>query len=246
MYLSPRERARTKFITRLKIYGGIFLVGLIAEGTVWLIIWLPPLHITTVNVVGNVTASERAMIVNEIVTRHVSPRYAGFFGFDHILSWPKNDVALNRPEIERVTITKDLLHQTLIIAVKPRTPYGEWCVADICHEFDASGVIFDMPKTAEIASLITVISNENPTSVPSRLLLVFAYLKERFPRLEKIEWRNDNRELWVATADGPILHISTRFDPTTNLRALTELQSRPLFNKLSYVDLRIENRIYYK
>lgn len=246
MYLSPRERSRKRFITRLKIYGVLLLIGLVIEGAAWLIIWLPPLHIKKITVTG-VSPVEGAAIIHEIAARYISPYRAGIFDFDHILSWPSGDVTLQYSGLERTTVRKDLLHRTLNIVVQPREPYGQWCTPKTCYLFDLSGIIFTpMHDTQTATAIIITADNLAHTLISPHLIIAIKYLKENFSNIKKIEWHGEDLELTAYFAAGPTLYFDTRFDSTANLRALTELRHRPIFSKLSYVDLRVENRLFYK
>ena len=53
-------------------------------------------------------------------------------------------------------------------------------------------------------------------------------------------------ELRVETYDDPALYFSLRFPPEGTLAVIENLQAKPDFQKLQYIDFRVEKRTYYR
>jgi len=68
-------------------------------------------------------------------------------------------------------------------------------------------------------------------------------LKTNNLSLENIDWQ----EIILEPANNtPKIYFSLRFDPISLISAVDSLKQDPGFNKLLYIDLRTENRVYYK
>jgi len=130
---------------------------------------------------------------------------------------------------------------------------GAWCVGSDCYWFDSEGIIFDTAPRPE-GSLVTVIDDIDDNFDIGRGNLVVerdlwqnlktiinSWLTEEFV-ITKMVADREKQELSVATAKGLDFYLSLRFSPENNLEALRQLD----LAGLKYVDLRVENRLYYK
>ena|SRR3989344_1131838 len=131
--------------------------------------------------------------------------------------------------------------------------------ASQCWWFDESGVVFAPAPNAEGNLLFRVDDYTGRTLAPGD-----AVLEERFiPNLFKIfaflnqfdfqvrSLRLDNLALQEISTDAlngsmPKIYFSLRFDPSPDLQPLKTLAASSSLQNIQYIDLRVENRIYYK
>ena len=155
--------------------------------------------------------------------------------------------ALNPPDVEK------------ILKEGRREEFGVYCVgpeqATDCYLFDDQGVILGKAKTfvGEVLIKIDDVSDYKPQLKQSFLpaadwqnsWLILDFLKSGQIKPEVITLKRSSQELAVRS-DGPRLFFSYRFDPTDHLAALRLLRQKPNWFNLSYIDLRTENRVFYK
>lgn len=127
---------------------------------------------------------------------------------------------------------------------------------EICYWIDEEGVMFEEAPLTEGTLILKVRDIKNP-----RLAIGFQVLEDRFinnliailKNLKDFNFAVENlildrelQELKVETYDGLLVLFSIRFDPQLNINSFKELQGILDFKKIKYIDLRVENRIYYK
>lgn len=129
--------------------------------------------------------------------------------------------------------------------------------SDECRWFDDDGVLFRRAVAAE-GGLITTVDDYSQknlglysTILPQELVpnafSAFNVLKSSGLNIKEIRL-NDLalQELEVLTYDGPKFYFSLRFPADNDLTVIQNLMAAPNFNKLQYLDFRVENRAYYK
>lgn len=165
------------------------------------------------------------------------------------------------PRIDSADIRRESLH-TISIAVKERVPVGLWCfpAKARCYYFDDSGVAF-----AEISSSsgflfvavndwrdreITLGETIAPEDWRTHILEIKKILQFGGIAVEYFEIPADSRDEFTAvTGEGwRIIYLNDNAvrKQTTSLLAFLKEKLPPDAKKtLDYVDLRIEDRIYY-
>jgi len=259
IYFDERERRRHRRILKLKIYGGIAAFFVLLIGIGYLIVYSPLFRVT------RISADSKQINADEIVENLRSlfanqSKIAQFLGPDNILIWNNEkigEILKNYPQITELTIEKDYLEREIKVIVKEREKLGIWCEAS-CWWFDKAGIIFDEAPSVE-GNLIYKISDFSGQS----LKFGESVLKENFfPNLVKIfevleksdlkikSLRLERLELQEIIADSPgnslpKIYFSLRIDPGFSLSALESFKNLGL-EKIEYIDLRVENRAYYK
>ena len=126
-----------------------------------------------------------------------------------------------------------------------------------CYWFDKEGIIFDRASEAEEGVIFRINNIDESVALPRlgdsvlgqdlfiNLKKILEFLRGDFV-IQNHQWNNKNFDLKSFTQGGVQLFFNTRFNPETNLKALKELSLKPFFKRLNYVDLRVENRVYYK
>jgi hypothetical protein len=135
-----------------------------------------------------------------------------------------------------------------------------WCPSSLagntsgCLWFDKNGIIFEEAPLVE-GNLINNVDDFSGRSFKlgesvlgekffSNLLKIFDVLEKsdlgiKSLRLERIELQE------IHTESSPRIYFSLRFDPYFGLSAIQSLKNLGL-NRVAYIDLRVENRAYYK
>lgn len=142
-----------------------------------------------------------------------------------------------------------------------------------CWWFDDEGVIFKRALSAEGSLIITVNDYSQsglglnskilPQSLIANALSVFRVLRASNLNIKEIRLRDlslqelevdtypstpldtaRDKSLWAGI--GPKIYFSLRFPADNNLAVIENFAVKPGFNKLQYLDFRVENRVYYK
>jgi cell division septal protein FtsQ len=194
---------------------------------------------------------------------------------DNILIWKTeaDNFYKNYPWIADLKIDKDYFNRKITIEVKKREKFGIWCsltndqqsttntrqlIVSDCWWFDGEkGIIFSKAPSSE-GELINKVLDSSGRSLKAgepifsnkklieNLLKIFevlekAELKVKTLKLEKIE----TQEVIVDSITVPKIYFSLRISPEFSLAALQSLKNLGL-EKIEYIDLRVENRAYYK
>lgn len=145
--------------------------------------------------------------------------------------------------------------------------------ASRCWWFDDEGIIFKRAIAAQ-GSLIVAVNDYSqtghglnskilPGDFVSNAFSIFRVLQAGNLNLKEIRLRDLSREeLEVATHSstplpstqlgaggsgaGPIIYFSLRFPADNALVVIENFLAKPGFDKLQYLDFRVENRVYYK
>ena len=251
-----RKRMRYAYLTVLLIaYSAILIFCLLSFRT-------GLFRAKSVEVTGNrEVSSENVMTILEAqVFGGSSVKYA--LGFRNYLIWPDNlkDPGKFLPQIKSISIKKHYWGKKIEARVVERSPCGTWCMgaeAPDCFWFDEDGYIFKrgIPSEGNIIKSVNDLSGRK-LGLGNTVLEnnFFLNLKSAFEVLEKsgigvrtIELKDLSLEEVIAkTSEGPLVYFSLRFSSANSLDLLKTLKEGKSFSKLQYVDLRIQNRAYYK
>lgn len=150
-------------------------------------------------------------------------------------------------------------------AVDSEENFGVYCggetKADSCYWFDGRGVIWGEAKIILGESILKTeeVSNFKPARgsslLPEKLALNFIkivnFLKTGYLMVEKINLKRDDQELEVLVEYKPTglktrIFFNLRIDPKINLAGLAAFLEKYKPRELEYIDLRVENKIFYK
>lgn len=190
-------------------------------------------------------------------------RFLSLLGPDNILFWrfsPSMLSASALPIVAGASRNVDLRSRNVTLTVSERKSFGTWCssVAQDCYVFDGSGFVFNKAPKNE-GSLIVKVEDQNQREP---LIGFFVFPKDEwknnfFKTLEvldknsihisKVLMRDFSLREWEAVSNlGFSFYFSLDFAPE-NLDAVLKNLSRKLeFSRLSYLDFRVQNRVYYK
>ncbi len=126
-----------------------------------------------------------------------------------------------------------------------------------CYWFDNQGVLFSRTFDTQ-GSLMFAIHDYSqngrglnnralPDEFVPNLISIVNVIRASGVHVDDVALRDIGlQEIDVTTYDGPSLYFSLRFPADEDLSVLQNLMAKPGFNKLQYVDFRVENRAYYK
>jgi len=223
---------------------------LILAGFVYILFFSPIFKVKIIVISGNkeISADE---IRNSLVCKNI---------FLTTEKEVENELFKKFPKILSLEIKRNLFERKLEINLKEREEMGIVCRADKCFYIDQEGVVFEgAPQTS--GSLIILIRDysqrdyklgdkvfdktilDNVSTVKEELLSGFNF------RVASFDIDNfPPEELRVMTSEGWYILFSLKRDVKSQLQALGMVLEEKIKNRigLQYIDLRIENRVYYK
>ncbi|MDP3729307.1 MAG: hypothetical protein Q8R26_00925 [bacterium] len=252
-YISQSSK-RHKLRQRIKIYGAIFLGIIIVVTMGYVLVYSPVFQIKNITVSGN-----KYIASDDIIAlarpRVVTNRLEEWLGSNNLLVWGGNNINVAETVLATAVIDRQWIHQTIVIEVIERERFAIWCGGGICYWIDQNGVVFEeAPETQ--GSLILKISEQDALVVLNKPIVEDRFIKNllgvlnalatlRVPA-QKITFDRRLQEIHVETYSGPNFFFSIRFDPALNVASLFSLREKSNLTNMGYIDLRVENRIFYK
>lgn len=179
----------------------------------------------------------------------------------------KRDLAAVFPTITNLMVRKEPFH-TLVISFEKRIQIGFWCQSNVdqsqaenCYSFDRDGIIF---KEAPISdgSLILKIKDfeKKSVSIGDKILnddilkFIFSFkdMVEKVSRFKITEFKIkpvSNIDLEAVVENNWSIYLDPAQNPEIEASNLFTVVNEALKNKLgnlSYIDLRVPSRIFYK
>ena len=169
-------------------------------------------------------------------------------------------INISHPLIKSWSVKKDFVHRILFVDAKEREPFAIWCIKheateSSCFWIDDEGVIFASAPNTE-GSLVRSVEDLSGRSLkpgdfilkePLRKNLFNAFAVLDSAGIEALKYELgplENEEITVFVKEGPKIYFSLRFNPSFAADPIKSLV--PKFATLSYIDLRSENRVFYK
>jgi len=259
IYISQDIKKKNEILKKIKFFSGILILCTIIILICYLIIYSPVFSIEKINITNNERVNNDE-VLNFIKSNIFSNSiFKKVLGFQNILIWPnylKNNSNL-LPEIKEVSIKKDYFHKNIEIKVLERKLYGMWCKENECLWFDEAGYLFNKSPLSEGALILKVFDYSErklgignfvlPQNLMSNLIQVFDVLQKAQINFYSAELKNlENEEIAIKTQDGPTIYFSLNFPPPDISFIKKKIEEKRDFNSLKYLDLRIENKVFYK
>jgi cell division septal protein FtsQ len=259
IYISQNIKKKNEILKKIKIFLNILILGAIIILICYLIIYSPVFSIEKINITNNERANNDEVlnfVKSNIFSNSIFKR---ILSLQNILIWPdylKNNSNL-WPEIKEVSIKKDYFHKNIEIKVLERKLYGMWCKEKECLWFDDLGYLFNKTPLSEGALILKVFDYSGrklgignfvlPQNLMSNLTQVFETLQKAQINFYSAELKNlENEEIAIKTQNGPIIYFSLHFPPPDISLIKKKIEEKRDFNSLEYLDLRIENKVFYK
>ncbi|MDP3901788.1 MAG: hypothetical protein Q8Q37_02340 [bacterium] len=247
---SGKQSRKRRLWFRIKLYlisGGFLLVLLL----VFYISQSSFFRIDKIEISGLRSFTETEFL-NNLKPVVLNSYLAGALGFNNYIVWLK-DIKYDHPAIIKIDTETNFTNKTLKLEVYEREPYGIWCASKetICHWFDREGVVFARSPATEGFLLYKINgplpNNEDLILAFKRLGAALDVLNQNKVLVRSINFDDKSQELTIETYERAKIILSLRFDVSDLLvSAIESVVKKVGLDKINYIDLTVENRIYYK
>ena len=267
-YLEVQRRknhSNKKFRIIFFIASGLFLLSLIGIFKI-ISVW----KVDNIEITGNQRVSSEK-IKNDLslyleTTLRESNFILKFLGTDNLFIWVSadwNEFLKNNASLASLESRFNLLEKSVSFEIKESSPWAIWCAEDNCFWFDEFGKIIEVAPDTYGKLLLKVEDNSKRDLSIGDLILknkifalnlvkILSLLKDsKLPINKIILNRMELAELSVFLENGPRIDFSLRFgfslDKNEFISMIQKInQPGGGGQNLEYIDLRVENRIYYK
>ncbi|PIT93348.1 MAG: hypothetical protein COU06_00525 [Candidatus Harrisonbacteria bacterium CG10_big_fil_rev_8_21_14_0_10_38_8] len=245
-YYNKKELGKKKKNRRVSFYiYSTFILTLIL-GSSYLVIQSPLLKVN--------------LLVSEDILMQVRPtllekKTSAVLGLNNYLSWS----AISLPAFKKVNIDRDLKRKNILITTTPYEKNLVWCTtSNDCYWVDKkTGVPFSKAPQTRGQYIYTITEETKLSIIPNYQILPevkFKYIisildniQENKISVDKIELNRNLEELRVITTTNTSLIFTLRIDPEELiLDALTEVLKKHNLEDLEYINLTVENRVFYR
>lgn len=261
--LLPRRKKKSVRLGFILWSGLFFILGVGLVGAAYFVLYSDFFKVKNFDVRGaNLISKEK--VISSLYTQAVgSSKISSFLGPDNILFWKFGKAADIAPEalptLIGVSIKTKFGDRSVIVEAVDRQAIGVWCVQDeSCYVFDEEGIIFGQAPEVQ-GTLILKIIDENDRNIvlgeqffnkPEWVGIFFEtinVIRKQNLAIASIVIKDLNLREWqVQTEAGPVFLFGLDFLPENFEGIVKNLDSRFEFNKVTYFDFRVQNRIYYK
>lgn len=256
--LTPSRRRQKR--RRLIIFWSVVPVSILClGGIIYFLFFSNTIKVQQFLVGGNRVAGDTD--VRELLIQKLDAR--GWFmrklGAKNILYWVGVGALRDSgiPAAQALVVHTSLLHRTVTIEIKERQFAGIWC-AETCVGFDPNGIAYFLAPDVE-GSLLLKIQDENndPLVLGSPVFPDGAALANIFQSIALIQQSGiaiarvsikDRalREWELVSTKGTQFKFSLDFVPEKLKNVLQNIDERTKLENLAYVDMRVQNRVYFK
>jgi cell division septal protein FtsQ len=170
-------------------------------------------------------------------------------------------LASSFPRIRTISVKRVTRH-ALEVTFQERTASGIWCnYENQCYYFDENGVAY-LHAEPSSGYIFTVIEDKRDKRLSLGNTILESQWLSLFPKIKDLLVQNDIHmtrfiipsnswdEFDIQTPEGPKILMNATTDTTAQIQALAKLLQKKItpdaFRGLEYIDLRIQDRIYYK
>lgn len=265
----PFQKKRKVVRLRVLLWSGVgLLVGAALIGSAYVILYADFFRVSTFEVSGSRFVSRDVLLASLNSQMLSGSLLRSLLGPGNILFWEfgeKPETLNTLPILEGVSIESDIVDRKVVITARDRELFGIWCVSqNDCYGFDREGIVFARVPRVKGALILKINDTNNRAVVPGLPIFAGAGWTEKvFKTLEIIrrydfavslvEIRDLDLEEWkvevasgLPAQAGPRFYFSLGFVPENLESILKNLDKRFEFNKVTYFDFRVPNRIYYK
>ena len=243
-----KRRKKNRYGKKILAFAIIFLFLLLVAG----VALSPILKAKEINIYGNKEIDSEA-IKNNIQSINILLMTTNGL---------KNELLKDFPKISEIEIRKNIFKRTIAVTIVEREKLGIICKENTgnCFYIDKNGIIFEnAPKTS--GSLILLIKDFSSREFTlggkiftEQIMDSIVEIRESFNSSTKvkIDWfetrTNPPKELRIITTKGWYILFDSARDTKKQFSILKTALDEKIKNtdNLEYIDLRIENRIYYK
>ena len=227
-----------------------FFILIIIGGLVYLFAFSPIFKIKSIDISGNRNIPSEEIISN-LQNRNI---------FLTTKSSIKNQLIKKFPEILDLKLSKNLFKRELHIEIIEREAIGILCAEDKCFYFDKDGIVFGSTSAnSEGTTIIVKDYSDRNYNLGDKVFdknLIDNILSIKNELASKLDLGVSSfdidtypiEELRVVTNESWYILFNLKNNIKSQLSALEVALNEKIQNRsaLQYIDLRIENRIYYK
>ncbi|MDE2001144.1 MAG: hypothetical protein KGI60_01090 [Patescibacteria group bacterium] len=255
-YLYRHQSQKNRRMRRIKIYLWTAGAFLLVVGLMYTVLDSSVFRIRSVTITGENYLTD-ADVLRILAPREFTSYLSLFLGQNNLLAWGNSRPDTTNTPLAEASVRRDWLRQSVSIAIQERNRFAIWCDAeDECAWIDRNGIPFQSAPQAE-GSLIIAIHDISTGHIPlnspvveqrfvGNLIAIIDNLMTLNIPIENISYDPHLEEITVQSYGWPKILLSIRFDPTATISSLASLEQKVDITKLRYIDLRVENRIYYK
>lgn len=255
-----RTRSRRRLALKIFVWWAVALV--VVGGGIYALIVTDALAVREIRVEGVRLADHEKMKAVLTETAGTNALRA-WFGSDLLPFWLFLDVPETflaaYPMFREVDITTDIFSRTITVRASERELYGVWCISGgECYAFDREGIVFGRAP-ATYGTLVTKVTDARsaPFSFGETVLSDTAWRTHMLTTLKVVRASQLTpktivvrepalREWEVTLVEGPVMKFSFTFVPERLDETLSTLSHRVDFRALTYLDFRVQDRLYYK
>ena len=249
-----KQNINKKSGSRIKFYLIPFFSGLFLIFIVYALIYSPIFQVRKFSVIGASRFSDEAAlkIIEPLV---VNNRAANLLGPRNLFVW-RNGIDISKTALVKAMIDRSWINQSVIVNVEEKEQFAIWCQIGACYWIDKEGEAFEEAPQTEGSLVLTIYDDGQGGMILGQSAVDERYAKNLIAILDnilnlavpirRIEFNKRLQEIKALIYGGPDLLFSIRFDPELNMAALQSLKDKVGLKGIKYVDLRVENRIYYK
>lgn len=244
------------------LMGALSLLVVLVAGTSYAVLYSGLLGVKEVEVRGG-DALPHEQLLAALSAKLTDSTLRGLVGPDNILFWmfrgsePKRLYTL--PLAAEVTLIPHPWERKVEVVVEKRELFGVWCVPEgSCFGFDQEGTLLGEAPEVEGALMVRVRDeNARPLVLGQRVLPNLRWVRNFFDTIAALKEQNLPvvefivkplvlHEWWVRLESGTLIYMSFDFVPENLSAILENFRTKPDFVKLTYLDLRVPNRMYYR
>ena len=255
-YLDQNQLLKQRRNFRIKLYFGIFFIFLFFIALLYILRYSTVFQARDFRIIGNQQLSKE-VILDTLKPLVLNNRWEEFLGWQNLIVWNRDNVDFNGTALLAAEIDRDWLRQSVNITIKERERLAIWCgINSYCYWIDNEATAFEPAPETEGSLVLTINDPQNKKIVLGNKvieerfvknlnIILSAILELKIP-VKKIVFERNLLDLNLESYFGPDLLFSVRFDPSLNLASLRSVLETADIKRMQYVDLRVENRIYYK
>lgn len=242
----------------------LLIFGAFSYATIYLLFFANGFDVRSIAIKGNETvpAEDLRTTINKSLDRKIFFIAIRSNIFLAPLGGLEKAIAENYPKIE-APVMKRIFFHGLELTIKERKPTGIWCLNNQgdCFYFDQNGIAFQKaPKTSGFL-LLTVDDFRDRTIQLGKTIATDDWIKAVITARDTL-WKNNFQvdkfiipvgsfdEFQTATSAGWKIFFSTKSDIKAQIDAAAGFIEQKLtpdkLSKLKYIDLRIDDKIYFK
>lgn len=236
-----------------------FLFILLATGIVYLVFRSSVFQVAGLEIVGSQKTEEIKGELISVLSK--TSRFRSWLGPENFLFWsPKaiQEIPSSLFWLSDLTLKRNWLSRKIFIEVKERQSWLLWCSAgSSCYWLDETGIVFALAPQAEGFIVPKVLAGNGPSlrfgqpffdnsDLVKNTLEIIKQLRNSSLSVFQFLITDVNLQEMTAKTNGLELYFSLRYLPQNLGQLLANLADRVNFQKLEYIDFRVENRIYYK